>query len=495
MDIRIPGIWQRVGIRRSHFEVKAELLTGAVHSGPVLLVMHWPVSAAYIEVTARGAIGEFASNADEIELMLAERGVTELRLPAALSKRRSHCLAAEVNLGEVLTLDFAINTDDPDFLDAFAAESGDGGMTREIELHSFRLRATGAGQVQEGVGSLHIHLEPAEPMRKYDGYVALDLGNTNSSLVALHANDLGHASDVEVISLDPDVEYAPIPTAVRLVRFDSREANDSGRMEIAECNIGNAALSAIDGWLVLGAKRILAQSNPNARHDFWLNGQRHAVSTTLPAELFLSEMFRVFHCQKVEVPRQIAITHPTTFSPFEIRQLREWQRYPGLATVAGRLPNWSFDGTRLADLPYLIIDEASATAFYFIYRDFLDAPGGLLDLLHYLYPEGLNLLICDFGGGTTDIALLHADIMPFETRLGRQSPRLKIEVLGRTGHRAFGGDDITIAAFRALKGRLAAGLSPVSAHLRYPKIPSEATIASDMVSSGSKQRYQHVVSY
>ena len=139
-----------------------------------------------------------------------------------------------------------------------------------------------------------------------------------------------------------------------------------------------------------------------------------------------------------------------------------------------------FDAKRLVNpvLPQLIIDEASAAAFYFIYRDFLDAPGGL-DLLLYLYPDGLNLLVFDCGGGTTDIALVHVRVERGSARRGRRTSKLNIEVLGRTGHRTFGGDDITIAAFRVLKARLAARLLGHSG-LCYPLVREQIVSRLDV---------------
>ena len=252
-------------------------------------------------------------------------------------------------------------------------------------------------------------------------------------------------------------------------------------MESADCLIGNAApLDASGGWLVLGAKRILADADPKARHDLYISGQRHAVGKTLPAELFLAELFRAFHREKMEVPRQLAITHPTTFSPFEIAQLRQavvqgWRRSLG-ATAR------SYDPKRLVnpELPHLIIDEASAAAFYFLYRDFLDAPGGL-DMLNYLYPEGLNLLVYDCGGGTTDIALVHVRVGRGTPRKGRRTQTLEIKVLGRTGHRTFGGDDITTAVFRVLKARLASRLVGKS-KVPYPEeMPEQAAALPDFL--------------
>ncbi len=55
----------------------------------------------------------------------------------------------------------------------------------------------------------------------------------------------------------------------------------------------------------------------------------------------------------------------------------------------------------------LMVDEASAASFFFLYRRIFEEPGGL-PRFRYLFPQGLNLLLYDCGGGTTDIALVKA---------------------------------------------------------------------------------------
>ncbi|MFO0957179.1 MAG: hypothetical protein U0800_06890 [Isosphaeraceae bacterium] len=475
MDISIPDIWQRVGKRRWSQEAAAKLLASPPGdaNAPYLLVLHWPSSASYLDISARRGKDEpFLGEADEVLRQLKAHGIPYDQVPAALARRRCKCLAAVVKADDKLTLDVEVDTNHPEFLEE-AAEAGEDGINREVEVLAVPDAGLG-GAARPSVGSLHLHLEPASPMRRYDGYVALDLGNTNTTLVGLHAHAVGHAGDVDVINVEGRAGCPPVPSALRLTQFEPAPEDEPDRMEEAECFVGESALSQASGWLVLGAKRILAEADPDTRHPIWLGGQRHSVSKTLPAELFLSELFRFFHREKLEVPRQLSITHPTTFSPYEIGQLRQavvqgWRRSLG---AESRI----YDASKLVnpELPHLIIDEASAAAFYFLYRDFLDAPGGL-DLLDYLYPEGLNLLVYDCGGGTTDIALVHARVHrgDLNKRKARRTSRLEIQVLGRTGHRAFGGDDITTAAFRVLKARLASRLAGQS-KLPYPEMPAQA---------------------
>src|SRR5256885_15772306 len=95
-----------------------------------------------------------------------------------------------------------------------------------------------------------------------------------------------------------------------------------------------------------------------------------------------------------------------------------------------------------------MVDEASAAAFFFLFRRIFEEPGGL-PRFRYLSPAGLNMLLYDCGGGTTDIALVKAGLDP------EAADVLRITVLARSGLRGFGGDDITRAACRVLKAKIA----------------------------------------
>jgi hypothetical protein len=109
----------------------------------------------------------------------------------------------------------------------------------------------------------------------------------------------------------------------------------------------------------------------------------------------------------------------------------------------------------------LVIDEASAAAFYFAYRDFIVGPGQM-PAFRYLYPNGLHMLLYDCGGGTTDLALVRIE--------ARGTGQVDIHVLGRAGHRQFGGDFITWQVFRLLKAKLAALKSQTP---EFPRTPGK----------------------
>src|SRR5207244_1098653 len=116
----------------------------------------------------------------------------------------------------------------------------------------------------------------------------------------------------------------------------------------------------------------------------------------------------------------------------------------------------------------LMVDEASAAGFFFLYRRIFEEPGGL-PRFHYLYPGGLNMLLYDCGGGTTDIALVRAGFDPDDPDV------LRITVLARSGLRGFGGDDITRAVCRLLKSKLALKVAELKGRpvkLTWPAAPA-----------------------
>ena len=53
-------------------------------------------------------------------------------------------------------------------------------------------------------------------------------------------------------------------------------------MDSADYSIGGQALEDTQGWLVLGTERILAESDPKVRYEFWLDAQRHSVEKDAP---------------------------------------------------------------------------------------------------------------------------------------------------------------------------------------------------------------------
>lgn len=307
---------------------------------------------------------------------------------------------------------------------------------------------------------IDLMLMPMRNMPIYTGYAALDFGNTSTALVLSDTNQRDQfelvAADTRRVTASPK----PVQTALRIT---SIKAPDQSRgFQQYEAVIGADALKDADaGWLVLGAKRLLSDRKAGAaRENSVVLGQKmFDIPAEDPAEVFIGKMLQGMFFHRQCRPQSVAVTCPTTFTVSEVARLKRTVARAFLRATGGR-PDQARPDVIDAFVP-LVIDEASAAAFYFAYRDFIVGPGQV-PAFRYLYPNGLHLLLYDCGGGTTDIALV---------RIEATSPgEVEIRVLGRAGHRRFGGDFITLQLFRLLKAKLAAlkGQAP-----ELPKTPAK----------------------
>ena len=117
-------------------------------------------------------------------------------------------------------------------------------------------------------------------------------------------------------------------------------------------------------------------------------------------------MLEAFYRQERNYPERLVLTCPTTFSRQEVQQLK-LAAYHGVRRSRGLEPR--SDNPSDEELKKIIpwvVDEASAAAFYFVHDEFLEKDGRVSGF-RYIYPKGMNLLLFDCGGGTTDIALVH----------------------------------------------------------------------------------------
>jgi|GEM_PF-1235616 len=333
---------------------------------------------------------------------------------------------------------------------------------------------------------------------------ALTTGWQRTSEVLILSNDGGDKS-----RLGTDRESASIPSHVRFDEIvtwktDTGAAPYAGIRKLPSMRrddlplavrwtVGALADTASDrGGLVVGMKRLLSSGKPEQTTDLSIPHNRQftenpdrrtetiAVLNRFPAELMACRLMQWFSRASLlngtpaGIPMRVALTYPTTWSPAEIDQLRRavyraWLRMrhraqesgadqpapdgdPRMESIEERIQRQiqrpEIVAPREAPLIPLMLDEASAASFYFLYRRILESPGGLPSF-RYNYPSGLNMILYDCGGGTTDIALVRAEADPSQDRV------LNIQVRSRSGVRHFGGDDITAAICRLLKAKLA----------------------------------------
>ncbi|MCY2989649.1 MAG: hypothetical protein NTY19_17495, partial [Planctomycetota bacterium] len=432
-------------------------------------------------------------------------------VPEGIRSGADRVVIAEVKLDDDVRLNFTVDTDDPLFISHGNARPGDdfgdlgrvvsradNGVKIRTQIYGYALARVGgeipaprqrdprtrsaappptvaqeplraAIKCLQGVEDIELLISPAYKLKRFDGYVALDLGTTNSTIACMDKR-CANVEDIQVVEAGSVQEGSTIQTALRIQRYT--EPEEKGKMPPAACKFGQTALDATSGELVLGAKRLLADPRQDEKLTMQLEGHTFQISKRLPAELFIASMFKGFAKKTLGVASKsmTAITHPITFSSREIGQLRQavhdgWRRSWGAEQYT---PYEEGDGEAASDSGrFLTIDEASAAAIFFLYKDFLHAPGRMR-VFHYLYPRGLNLLLYDCGGGTTDIALVQAK--PVLSDTGRLDT-LTIDVKGRTGKRDFGGDTITGAVFWILKAQFACALA--SGRFSYPADPAK----------------------
>lgn len=347
-----------------------------------------------------------------------------------------------------------INTDDPRLVQEIdKVDPLDGRVRAQPSLRGKPVKLTvdivmvnDQRQTASSRVTLDLHLNPLRNMVPYGGYTALDFGNTSSTLVL---SDTDAQDTFEVVQADilrPLHEPAgPVQTALRISGV--RRTKEAGGVARYDSIIGPRALEDTDSsWLVLGAKRLLSDRKASGTHEeiVILGGRPHTIPAEDPAEEYISKMLKGLFFHRQVRPQSIAITCPTTFTASEVGRLRRmiamaYERSLGKATS-------KLTERRIDDFVPLVIDEASAAAFYFAHQDYISAPGGI-KAFRYLYPNGLNLLLYDCGGGTTDLAVVRLE--------ARSDGHLEIGLLGRAGHRRFGGDFITEQVFRILKAKLA----------------------------------------
>lgn len=424
----------------------------------------------------------------------------------------AHCfLTCSLPQNNRVFLTVEIDTDDEGFRRAVRERrnSEKAELVQAVQLMYFDSKQFGNLVYQPGV--IEFVLKPCAPLPKYNGVLAIDLGNTSTTATAMsEADPVYRSSSVRLVPLDADADLGgdpgPLPSVVRLDQIVSTVdvpegmrrfpglPGDDRPTAVAFVVGGLAAVGSagdLPSGVVFGAKQLLhakpAPAGPDAteREAAMSMAVAHArpggapqveaveVLSRLPGELLFTHAVRRFRRAAGSWPADLALTYPTTYGPRELFQLtraavRGWLRALGqpqdlggahepnedaqLEELGALAREWLRDPSGACRLVGLALDEATAAAFFHIYRRVFESPGGLVRF-RYLHPDGLRLLLIDCGGGTTDVALVHAFSRPATPAL------VEIDVLARTGLRGFGGDHITRAVCRLLKAKMLCALA------------------------------------
>lgn len=477
VSIRVDNVVPRTGVRSQPFTIRNADLVDGVQVTPQRLddINDWFMVLSVTRehgrfVSFRPDVKEFRTGAD------ARRYVgNTLKVPPATYQTREF-VVVRMSKQDDFHFECEVDTDDQSLIDAakqLQATVGRAGAASGFPV-PFTIDVFAIDPATRRVIKSHVDakltLAPMRPMAPFDGYVALDFGNTSTTFVRTRADDDGFEvvqADVRLVADERSGGAAtPAQTALRI--RDYRPAEKTEHFSRYVSRIGAAAMQ--DGpapWLtlgggemgsicsdnqprdqlLLGAKRLLSdrrRSEAGAGTVIMLDNEVHTIPAEDAAELFIANMVAGFFFHEQSIPEPIVVTCPTTFTESEVARLRRTVAR-ALHRAQGELAATFRQGMIERRVP-LVIDEASAAAFYFAYKDFMSGPGRM-PAFRYLYPNGMHMMLYDCGGGTTDLSLVRLEAF--------DAGHMKLSVLGRAGHRTFGGDFITEQVFRLLKMKLA----------------------------------------
>ena len=281
---------------------------------------------------------------------------------------------------------------------------------------------------------LQLHILTVREPQPFRGVFAIDFGTTNTCWSwKARAGDRVTISDLmaspRVSRVHPSVirfRDLSVPTApVVDVGFKARDA-------ISLSPAGSPT------WLVsvkrlLGTKRAVTVADERAGLEpgRYLRLQPHEI-----AGIMIREFVREAEGELGQRIDRVAATYPVTFTQQRIEELR----------LAFRAAFVGLNRPLADDALTLVMDETNAAAFAFVHDRLLeDFKRTTATTAHH------RLLVIDIGGGTTDVAVLDADLT--RDAMGRIS--MRTAVAGATGEPAWGGDNATLAVLHLLRARLA----------------------------------------
>lgn len=316
----------------------------------------------------------------------------------------------------------------------------------------------------------------------FDGVFAVDLGTTNSSVAywevkpepdflpvspTLMKEAQSIASAVNVLDIEPFKTVAP-------------DSYDVGQKAVGSPRKTNLHMSVKRG---IGTNKRYVVTKGK---EIWRDADAQHMMTALGKKII--EDARSILGKNID---EIVATSPPRWNAVQVGELRRVLRALGFQ----------------ADKMDMSTDEATASGLYYVLYPLFERFGKRAALTEYVEAEfgkmkvkdgaySFNLLSMDFGGGTTDLALIKVG-MKFEP----QHLALDIDIVDRGGRQDVGGDNLTLYLFKLLKRRLALALAhpqrlldpnttekaPTNAWIKYYKL--------DVQQGALLQRWDDVVKH
>ena len=274
----------------------------------------------------------------------------------------------------------------------------------------------------------------------FDGVFAVDLGTTNSSVAfwevkpepdflpvspTLMKEAQSIASAVNVLEVEPFKQLAP-------------DSYDVGQKAVGSPRKTNLHMSVKRG---IGTKKRYVVTMGK---EIWRDADAQHMMTALGKKIL--EDARSILGKNIS---EIVATSPPRWNAVQVNELRRVLRGMGFAP----------------DRIDMSTDEATASGLYYVLYPLFERFGKSGALKEYVEAEfgkmkvadnsyRFNLLSMDFGGGTTDLALIKVGVKFEPHHLA-----LDIDIVDRGGRQDLGGDNLTLHMFDLLKRRLALALA------------------------------------
>lgn len=274
----------------------------------------------------------------------------------------------------------------------------------------------------------------------FDGVFAIDLGTTNSSVSYWEVKP-----EPDFLPQSPTLmkEAKSIASAVNCLEIEpfkllALDSYDVGQRAVGSPRKTNLHMSVKRG---IGTKKRYVVTKGK---DIWREADAQHMMTALGKKIL--EDARSILGKNIT---EIVATSPPRWNAVQVGELRKVLRRLGFA----------------ADKIDMSTDEGSASGLYYVLYPLFERFGKRAALKEYVEREfgkmqtaeneyHFNLLSMDFGGGTTDLALIKVGVT-FEA----QHLALEIDIVDRGGRQDIGGDNLTLHLFDLLKRRLALALA------------------------------------
>ena len=286
----------------------------------------------------------------------------------------------------------------------------------------------------------------AEPAEAFPGYLAVDLGTT-ATCAAL----VSETKQVERVRLDDQLE---MPSATCYLRWIQEHKWEVGQRALRR-RLDPAAQRSV---ISQAKRRVGDDDNPfevvplDEPSETVLLTATQALSHLYREVLDQALLHRLTQGSSEVMVERMLITHPSRFSLRQIEMLKQ-------AAHQALQDHWRYwTRQERTDLPQpLTLHEPTGAAFHYL-RDWHN----LAQLHSRLGSNELtwHLLVYDLGGGTLDVTLLRLESLQQACEGDSESFAYQVvpSVVGATGERRFGGQDVTQLLFDQVIGRLATAL-------------------------------------